>query len=118
MTYEGPETHKDYFNRYSKDKRIILEKCRDIIKSAAQNAEETISYSLPAFRLNGILVYFGMGKNHLGLYPTPSGIEAFKEELKEYKCGKGSVQFPLDKPIPWSLIKKIVKFRVTDNLGI
>ncbi|MBA2421832.1 MAG: DUF1801 domain-containing protein, partial [Chitinophagales bacterium] len=89
---------------------------RVIIRKAAPKAEETINYAMPTFTLNGNLVHFAAYKNHIGFYPTPSGIDAFKKELSLYKGAKGSVQFPIDKPLPWALITKIVKFRVKENL--
>lgn len=87
------------------------------IKTAAPEAEEVISYSMPAFKYHGMLVWIGAHTNHVGLYPRASGIEAFKKELSVYKFAKGSVQFPLDKPLPLKLITKIVKFRVKENLS-
>jgi uncharacterized protein YdhG (YjbR/CyaY superfamily) len=92
-----------------------LEKIRRVIKEAAPEAQETISYGMPAFRQNGILVYFGGFKNHIGFFPTASGVAAFKDELSPYATTKGTVQFPLDKPIPFKLIENIVKFRVKEN---
>jgi len=92
-----------------------LERIRETIKKAVPDAEEVISYKMPAYKLNGILVYFAAHKNHIGFYPTSSGIEAFKKELEPYKCAKGSVQFPFDKPLPIGLITRIVKFRVMEN---
>jgi len=86
------------------------------MREAAPEAVEVISYQMPAFKLNGILVYFAAFKNHIGFYPTSSGIEQFKKELSPYKWSKGAVQFPLDKPIPFALVKKIVIFRVKENL--
>ena len=86
------------------------------IREAAPEAREAISYRMPTFKLNGNLVHFAAFKNHIGFYPTPSGIEQFKKELSLYKWAKGSVQFPLDKPIPFDLVKKIVIFRVKENL--
>ena len=94
----------------------ILKQVRATIKKAAPKAEETISYGMPAFTLNGHLVYFAGYKSHIGLYALPSGHAAFKKELAKYKQGKGSVQFPIDEPMPLSLITKIVKFRVKENL--
>lgn len=85
------------------------------IKAAAPTAKETIKYQMPTFVLNGNLVHFAAYKKHIGFYPTPSGIEAFKQELSMYKGAKGSVQFPIDKPLPLKLITKIVKFRVKEN---
>ena len=95
----------------------VLEKIRSTIRESAPKAEEAISYGIPAFILNGRgLVYFAAWKNHIGFYPTPSGIEAFKKELAPFKQEKGSVQFPLDKPISIGLVKKIVRYRVTEIL--
>lgn len=94
----------------------MLEELRQAIKLAAPAAEEVISYQMPAFKYHGVLVYFAAYKHHIGVYPTSSGIAAFKKELSVYKGAKGSVQFPLDKPLPLALIKKIVKFRVKENL--
>lgn len=85
------------------------------IKAAAPKAEESISYGMPAYKLNGVLVYFAGYKNHIGFYATPTGHEAFKKELSAYKEGKGSVQFPLDEPLPLDLVSRIVKFRVKEN---
>jgi uncharacterized protein YdhG (YjbR/CyaY superfamily) len=94
----------------------VLEELRATIKKAAPRAEEVISYGIPAFKMNGILVYFAAHSKHIGLYPRASGIAAFKKELSIYKWAKGSVQFPLDKPLPLRLISRIVKFRVAENL--
>ncbi len=90
---------------------------RETIRASAPQAEETIKYGIPTFTLHGNLVHFGAYKHHIGFYPAPSGIEAFKKELSVYKCAKGSVQFPVDKPLPLTLITKIVKFRVKENLS-
>ena len=94
-----------------------LQAMRAAIKSVAPQATEKISYQMPTFYLNGNLVHFAAFKNHIGFYPVPSGIEAFKEELSKFPQGKGSVQFPHDKPLPLALIKRIVKFRVGENLA-
>ncbi|HAV92491.1 TPA: hypothetical protein DCW38_04845 [candidate division WOR-3 bacterium] len=91
---------------------------RKIIKESAPDAEEGIFYNMPGYKLNGPLVYFASYEKHIGFYPTPSGIETFKRELAIYKSAKGSVQFPLSKPMPLKLISKIVKFRVKDNLRL
>ncbi|EQB20626.1 hypothetical protein UNSWDHB_2051 [Dehalobacter sp. UNSWDHB] len=96
----------------------ILRAIRNVIREAAPDAVEKISYQMPTFVLNGNLVHFAAFKNHIGFYPTPSGIEAFKQELAGYKGAKGSVQFPLNKPIPYELISKIVKYRVAENAHI
>ena len=94
----------------------MLEEIRTVIKQTAPEAQEKISYGMPAFTLNGNLVYFAAFKEHIGFYPIPSGIEAFKAELSAYKQGKGSVQFPLDRPMPLELIRRIVEFRAAENL--
>src|SRR2546426_1403112 len=100
----------------SKDVQGILQRLRLTIRKAAPEAVETISYQMPTFKLNGKgLVYFAAFKNHIGFYPIPSGIEAFKKELSRYKQGKGSVQFPIDKPIPYDLVRRIVRFRAKEN---
>ena len=95
--------------------REALERLRAAIEKAAPGAEEFISYKMPAFRLNGMLVWYTAHKNHIGFYPKASGIEAFKKELAAYAGTKGSVHFPLGKPLPLGLITKIVKFRVKEN---
>lgn len=105
-----------YIANAPKDIQVILEKVRATIRKAAPKAEETINYGIPTFTLEGNLVHFAGFKNHIGFYPTPSGIEKFKKELSAYEGAKGSVKFPLDKPIPYALISKIVKFRVKENL--
>lgn len=106
----------EYIAGFPKDVQKILEQIRQTIKQAASNAEETISYGMPAYKLHGKpLVYFAGYKSHIGFYATPTGHSAFSKELSKYKQGKGSVQFPLDKPIPFDLIAKIVRFRVAEN---
>jgi len=111
-------TIDEYIKTFPKNIQSILEKMRQTIKEAAPEAVEAISYQMPTFKLNGKnLVYFAAFENHIGFYPLPSGIEAFKKELSPYKQGKGSVQFPLDEPIPYDLVEKIVKARVKENLG-
>ena len=96
--------------------RERLEHIRHAIQISAPKAEEVISYGMPAFKYHGMLVYFAAFKNHIGFYALPSGNEAFQKELSVYKQGKGSIQFPLDKPLPITLIKKIVKYRVKENI--
>jgi uncharacterized protein YdhG (YjbR/CyaY superfamily) len=112
------KTIDEYIAAFPKEVQDVLEKIRSAIRESAPKAEEAISYGIPAFRLNGSRgsVYFAGWKNHIGFYPTPSGIEAFKKELAPFKQQKGSVQFPLYKPIPYDLVKKIVRYRVTGNL--
>lgn len=111
-----PSTVDEYISWFPETTQVRLEQIRATIKKTAPGVEEGISYGMPAYKLNGILVYFAGYKNHIGFYAVPSGIKAFKKELSIYKGGKGSVQFPLDKPLPVSLITKIVKFRVAENL--
>lgn len=111
-----PNTIDDYISAFPKDVQGILQQVRMTIKKAAPEAKEAISYAIPTFKLNGNLVHFAAFKNHIGFYPTPMGVEEFKEELSVYKEGKGSVQFPLDKPMPFDLISRMVKFRIAKNL--
>jgi uncharacterized protein YdhG (YjbR/CyaY superfamily) len=113
----APTTIDDYIAGFPPDVQAILQKIRAIIRKAAPQAEETIKYQMPTFTLHGNLVHFAAFKNHIGFYPVPTGIEAFKKELSAYKGAKGSVQFPLDQPIPYGLISKIVQFRVKENLA-
>jgi uncharacterized protein YdhG (YjbR/CyaY superfamily) len=110
-------TVNEYINTFPKDIQAILEKIREIVRKAAPGAEEAISYQMPTFKLNGNLVHFAAYKNHIGFYPVPSGIEAFKGELLPYIGGKGTLRFPLEKPIPYDLIEKVVTFRVKENLA-
>jgi len=112
-----PKNIDEYIAGFPKEVQEILEKIRLTIRNAAPEAEERISYQIPTFTFKGNLVHFAAFKKHIGLYPTPSGIEKFKNELSAYEGAKGSVQFPLDKPIPYELISEIVKFRVKENLG-
>jgi uncharacterized protein YdhG (YjbR/CyaY superfamily) len=95
--------------------QALLESVRATIKAAAPDATERISYQMPTFWLNGNLVHFAALKNHIGFYPTPSGIEAFQAETSMYKSTKGALQFPLDQPLPLDLIRRIVEFRVAEN---
>lgn len=112
-----PSDIDEYISGFPEDVQLILEKIRATIQQAAPGAEEIISYQMPAFRLEGNLVYFAAHKKHIGFYPTPSGIEKFKEEISAYIWAKGSVQFPLDQPMPYDLISRIVTFRVQENLA-
>jgi uncharacterized protein YdhG (YjbR/CyaY superfamily) len=111
-----PQTIDEYIAGYPKDVQEILEKIRMTVRNAAPDAQETIKYRMPTFTLNGNLVHFAAFKSHIGFYPVPSGIERFKKELSAYKGAKGSVQFPLDQPIPYDLISKIVAFRVQESM--
>jgi len=106
----------EYIAAFPEEIQKILEELRATIKAAAPEAQEKISYQMPAFALKGNLVYFGAYKNHIGFYPTSSGIQAFKKELSIYEGAKGTVRFPIDKPLPLDLISRIVKFRVAENL--
>jgi uncharacterized protein YdhG (YjbR/CyaY superfamily) len=106
----------EYIAIQTPEVQILLEQMRQTIKKAALQAEEVISYNMPAFKYHGILVYFAAYKNHIGFYATPTGHSEFEKELSAYKQGKGSVQFPLNKPLPLDLISRIVQFRVKENL--
>jgi uncharacterized protein YdhG (YjbR/CyaY superfamily) len=107
----------EYIKSYPYEFQNLLNRIRTIIREKAPGAAESINYGMPAFKTHGIpLVYFAGFKNHIGFYATPTGHAAFNEELSKYKQGKGSVQFPLDKPIPFDLIGRIVEFRVKENL--
>jgi len=113
----GPASNIDeYVAGFPKEVQAILEKLRATIRKAAPEANETINYAIPTFTLEGNLVHFAAFKNHIGFYPAPSGIAAFKKELSGYEGARGSVQFPMDTPLPLSLVTKIVKFRVKENL--
>lgn len=106
----------EYIHTFPENVQVILEKIRHIIQEVAPEAQEKISYGMPSFHYMGkVLVYFAAFKAHIGFYALPSGNDAFRTELLPYKTGKGSIQFPLDKPIPYDLIKKIVMFRVSEN---
>lgn len=111
----APESIDEYIAAFPPDIRAILEKIRAVIREAAPEAHEAIKYQIPTFVLHGNLVHFAAFKHHIGFYPTPSGIEAFQHELSVYKTAKGSVQFPLDRPIPYDLIAKIALFRAQEN---
>jgi uncharacterized protein YdhG (YjbR/CyaY superfamily) len=107
-----------YIRQFNPEVQERLSKIRDLIKKAAPGAEETIAYQMPTYRLNGNLVHFAAFKNHIGFYPTPSGIDAFQQELADYKRAKGSIRFPHHKPLPYDLISKIVKHRVAENSNV
>ena len=111
----APKTIDEYIARYPHDVAQILTQIRSVIKESAPGAVEKISYQMPTFYLNGNLVHFAAFTNHIGFYPTPSGIEAFKDEIARYKWSKGAVQFPIDQPMPYDLIRRIVQFRVAEN---
>lgn len=111
------KTIDEYVALFPENVQDILEKIRQTIKESAPKAEEAIIYGIPTFKLDGNLVHFGTFKNHIGFYPTPSAIKFFKKELSSYKQSKGAVQFQMNEPIPFEIIKKIVKFRVKENLS-
>ena len=111
-----PKTVDEYIAAFSPEVRQVLEQLRATIGKAAPEAQETINYQVPTFTLKGNLVHFAAFKQHIGFYPTPSGIANFKRELSNYETAKGSVKFPLSKPLPAGLITRIVKFRVKENL--
>ncbi len=117
MDNKKATTVDEYIAAFPADVQELLQEVRNTIRKAAPAAEETIAYAMPAYKLNGPLVYFAGYKSHVGFYATPTGHQAFKKELSKYKEGKGSVQFPLDEPMPLKLIEKIVKFRVKENTG-
>jgi len=108
----------DYINQFPDEIKTRLETIRGAIKKTAPKATEVISYGMPAFKQNKVLVYFAAGKNHIGFYPTPNPIKVFSKELEGYKTSKGAIQFPLDKKIPLTLISKITKFRVKEDLEL
>jgi uncharacterized protein YdhG (YjbR/CyaY superfamily) len=112
----APQNIDDYIAGFPHDAQEILQKVRATIREAAPEAEEAIKYGIPTFTLKGNLVHFGAYKAHIGFYPTPTGIDKFQDELSAYESSKGAVKFPLDKPFPFDLISRIVRFRVAENL--
>ena len=113
----GIQTVDDYIREAPEEVQEVLQTLRRVIQEEAPEAEEAIRYQIPTFILHENLVHFAAFKNHIGFYPVPSGITAFQQELASYKQGKGSVQFPLDQPMPYDLIRRIVRFRVAENLA-
>jgi uncharacterized protein YdhG (YjbR/CyaY superfamily) len=111
------KTVDEYIAALPDSVKPIIEELRETVKQAAPEAEESISYNMPAYQLNGPLAYYAAFKNHIGFYPTPASIIAFEEELSAYKGAKGSIQFPLNKPLPLELITRIVKVRLQENLN-
>lgn len=116
MENSTPKTIDEYIAGFPIDIQTLLETVRETIREAAPEAEEAISYQMPTFRLKGNLVHFAAFKNHIGFYPTPTGIKQFEKDLSSYKGGKGSIQFPLNQPLPLELIRNIVEYRVVENL--
>jgi uncharacterized protein YdhG (YjbR/CyaY superfamily) len=117
MKAEPAKNIDEYIAAYPADVQHLLQIMRAAIHKAAPDAVEAMAYGIPTFKLNGNLVHFGGYKNHIGFYPAPMGIEAFKEETAQYETGKGTLQFPIDQPLPLDLITRIVKFRVEKNLA-
>ena len=117
ITKTSSTTIDEYISGFPSDVQVVLQTLRQTIHQTAPDALEKISYGMPTFTLKGNLVHFGAFKTHIGFYPTPSGIEKFKDELAVYKGAKGSVQFPLDEPLPLDLVRRIVEFRVEENLA-
>jgi uncharacterized protein YdhG (YjbR/CyaY superfamily) len=111
------KTVDEYIASFPENVQRILQEMRKVIRDAAPKAEEVISYKMPAFKLNGILVWFAAFKNHVGFFPKMSAIDAFKKELSGCEVSKGTIRFPLDKPIPFDLVRKIVKYRIEENMG-
>jgi uncharacterized protein YdhG (YjbR/CyaY superfamily) len=112
-----PANIDEYIAGFPEDIQAILQKIRKTVHKAAPEAQERISYQMPTFFLEGNLVHFAAFKNHIGFYPTPSGTEKFRKEISAYQAAKGSIQFPLDAPMPYELITRIVEFRVRENLA-
>ncbi len=113
---DKPVNIDEYIDGFSENVQEILLEIRALIRKAAPDAQETISYQIPTFTFFGNLVHFAAYKTHIGFYPTPSGIEKFQSELSGYEYAKGSVKFPLDEPMPYDLIKRMVQFRVMENM--
>ncbi len=118
MKSSAPADIDEYIDGFPANVQKILQKIRKTIQKAVPDAMEVISYQMPAFKLNRVLVYFAGYENHVSLYPAPRGAAAFKTELAEYAGGKGTVQFPLDRPVPYDLITRIVKYRVEENAAL
>ena len=110
-----PNSVDEYIAWFPVATQKLLQQMRATIKKAAPQAEEGIGYAMPAYKQNGVLVYFAAFENHIGFYPTGSGVAEFKRELARYKSGKGSIQFPVDEPLPLKLVADIVKFRVRES---
>jgi len=114
---EEYKTIDEYIATFPKNVQSALQELRQVIRETAPEAKEAISYQMPAFRLNGILVYFAAFKDHVSFFPTSSAVEAFKEKLSSYEISKGTIRFPINEPIPFDLIKEMVRFRVKENLS-
>jgi uncharacterized protein YdhG (YjbR/CyaY superfamily) len=112
-----PTTIDEYISAFPEDVQAVLQELRSVIRETAPEAQEAIKYGIPTFVLQGNLVHFAAYKTHIGFYPAPSGLENFRSELAGYAGSKGAVQFPLDQPLPFDLIRRITAFRVQENLG-
>ncbi len=109
-------TVDEYIAAFPSEIQAVLQAVRQVIRETAPEAEEVIAYGIPTFKYHGNLVHFGAYKHHIGFYPAPSGIEEFKDELSAYPGSKGAIQFPLDRPLPFDLIRRVVRFRMQENL--
>jgi uncharacterized protein YdhG (YjbR/CyaY superfamily) len=116
MQTNPPKTIDEYIAGFPPEVQERLKAIRQVIHEAAPQATEKISYQMPTFYLNGNLVHFAAFKNHIGFYPAPTGLEAFKEDIAKYKHSKGAVQFPLDRPVPYDLIRRMTEYRVAENM--
>jgi uncharacterized protein YdhG (YjbR/CyaY superfamily) len=116
MKTENPKTINDFINQFPQDTQALLQKVRETIKAVAPEATETISYGIPTFQFHGNLVHFSGYAHHIGFYPGASSIREFAKDLSGYKTSKGTIQFPLDKPIPFDLVRRITEFRLAENL--
>jgi uncharacterized protein YdhG (YjbR/CyaY superfamily) len=114
---KGMKTIDEYIETFEPEIQKTLNEIRNFIKTEVPEAAEKISYGMPTFYLNGNLVHFAAFKDHYGFFPTPSGIDAFEKELAPYRSGKGTLRFPIDKPVPWEILKKVIQFRKTENLN-
>ncbi len=118
MQTEAPKNIDEYIAAFPPDVQERLQAIRQVIHESAPQATEKISYQMPTFYLNGNLVHFAAFKGHIGFYPAPTGLDAFKEEISKYKHSKGAVQFPLDQPVPYDLIRRMTEYRVAENLKL
>jgi len=116
MDAKPPQTLDEYIAQFHAEIQDILQKLRQVVRDEAPQAEETIRYRIPTFRLNGNLVHFAAFRDHVSFFPTSSGVAAFRDELAGYETSKGTIRFPLDRPIPYDLVRRIVRFRVAENL--
>jgi uncharacterized protein YdhG (YjbR/CyaY superfamily) len=113
---ENPRTIDEYIGNFSPNIQKTLQEIRNFIKAEVPEATEKISYGMPTFYLNGNLVHFAAFKDHYGFFPSPSGIDEFEKDIGQYRTGKGTLRFELDKPLPWKILKKVIQFRVNENL--